>query len=397
MGFRMRAWSYALVGLLAFLFGAAAGPKEFALQKVGGAFYVPVRTLPGLRAYEDKARGRILVEGKGGDQKAFFLPGSRYAVIGQKFILLDGPPLIEKGEILLPAGFVHTEMVDWVTGGSTLAAAIPPPAREKPLTPKAPSPKPPVKTAATPEKAKSAVPAVVESAVAFCSRNQPVKRIFLDSGHGGSDLGASFSGVYEKDVVLRFAQLMAEELRRHGFLVSFSRTKDVFLPLDIRSQLARDWKSDIFISLHMNSAKASDAHGTETYILSSDATDADARKLALKENSIASAVPGGDNPLRDILWDMEQTQYLQLSAHLAAHIQKTIVTSARKGLKNRGVRQAPFFVLSRAAMPAVLVELGYLSNTQDRQLLTNRQNQNTLAKALALGVKNYAEFCLKRK
>ncbi|MGZ3693870.1 MAG: N-acetylmuramoyl-L-alanine amidase family protein, partial [Bdellovibrionota bacterium] len=207
-----------------------------------------------------------------------------------------------------------------------------------------------------------------------------------------------------KNITLGFSRLVADELRRRGFEVSFSRTRDVFLPLDIRTKLAAKWKADLFVSIHVNSSQRSDAHGTETYILNQEATDAEARKLALIENSIASSAKERQSAVQDILWDMEQTAYLQDSAYLASYLQGALVANAHDLLlkekiagdwKNRGVRQAPFYVLNRAAMPAVLVELGYLSNPRDRKLLLSKSFQESLAKALADGVKKYKEECRK--
>lgn len=108
--------------------------------------------------------------------------------------------------------------------------------------------------------------------------------------------------------------------------------------------------------------------------------------------------------MQDILWDMEQTAYLQESAYLASYIQEALVAHAhdlvrQKKLgsdwKNRGVRQAPFYVLNRAPMPAILVEIGYLSNSSDRKLMEQKIFQESLAKALAEGVKKYREACPK--
>jgi N-acetylmuramoyl-L-alanine amidase len=241
----------------------------------------------------------------------------------------------------------------------------------------------------------------------FCSARSPVERIFLDPGHGGTDLGASIGRLHEKDITLSFAKLVDAELKAQGFKVTLSRSRDVVLPLDIRTQLAQQSKAQVFISIHMNSSPSSEAHGTETYILSADATDAEARKLAIQENSILKQVPSsGANAVRDILYDMEQTVYLQESAYLAAEIQQSTVRAAhallkdakvKREWKDRGVRQAPFFVLSRASMPAVLLELGYLSSPHDRAQLLSQKFQASLAKALAEGVKMYRESCKFRK
>ncbi|NUM89239.1 MAG: N-acetylmuramoyl-L-alanine amidase, partial [Bdellovibrionales bacterium] len=182
--------------------------------------------------------------------------------------------------------------------------------------------------------------------------------------------------------------------------------KDVFLPLDVRSRLAQDWKADLFLSLHVNSAPGFEAEGTETYILSADATDAAARKLALIENAIPEKAKKQGSAVQEILWDIQQMAYLQDSAYLASYIQEQVEAAARRlhanrvirsKWKNRGVRQAPFFVLNRASMPAALVELGYVTNSRDRQLLTQRFFLESLARAVADGVTKYRDSCRKRR
>ncbi|MCO5143211.1 MAG: N-acetylmuramoyl-L-alanine amidase [Oligoflexia bacterium] len=227
-------------------------------------------------------------------------------------------------------------------------------------------------------------------------------KIFLDPGHGGEDAGATRGGIKEKDLVLKFAGLLEQELRQNNYGVMLSRKKDVFLPLEVRSKLAEKWDADLFVSLHANSSKVSSVHGSETYILSQDATDNEARKLALLENSIVKEAKSSGSAIQDILWDMEQTQYLQESAFLASHIQQAIAATSKtlyekkvvqNKWKNRGVRQAPFYVLSRAPMPAVLVEIGYLTNANDRKMLESTNFLQELAKAVAQGIQKYKKSC----
>lgn len=307
------------------------------------------------KSYYEPKSGKLLFEGKG-KAPVIFLLNSPYALQGEKFLSLPQGPFAQGNKILLAADSAQRvfDIKDKI-----------------------------------PEKGQA------------CHREHPIKKIFLDPGHGGSDVGTKKQGVNEKDIVLKFSRLVADELRRRGFEVAFSRTKDVYLPLDIRTKLAKEWKADLFISLHVNSSPSPEAHGTETYILNQDATDAEARRLALLENSIAYESSVKQSAVVDILWDMEQTAYLQDSAYLASSIQGAIVSNAHDLLrkqkagdwKNRGVRQAPFFVLNRATMPAVLVELGYLSNVRDRKLLTEKIFQESLAKALAEGVSEFKENC----
>lgn len=328
--------------------------------------------IAGLKVFQAGINERILLDG---EKQALLLPGSPYFIVDGTFLVSSSAPEVVKGEVLLPADLVEL-----------LSVRLVPKANQEKL-----------------ELFLERVSERIENA--SCSLERPVKKIFVDPGHGGADLGTKQGTLYEKDIVLKFSKILADELRRRGFEVTFSRTKDVFLPLDLRSQLASNWNADVFLSLHVNSAPGFEANGTETYILSSDATDAAARKLALLENTLPKEAKAKASAVQDILWDMHQTAFLQDSARLGAYIQQEVADSASELRKegklklkwrNRGVRQAPFFVLSRAPMPAVLVELGYLTNRKDRRLLTEKFFQESLAKALADGVKKFRAICKKR-
>lgn len=323
------------------------------------------------RAFADRSSGRVLLERKD-HMPLILLLDSRYALQGERFLSLPQAPFQRSGKVLLSSESGERLFLPVLKAEERVALD------------------------SLLKRSKGTVEA------AGCNLDRPVKRIFLDPGHGGEDSGTKHGTLKEKDIVLKFSTLAADELRRRGFTVSFSRTRDVFLPLDIRTKIAEKWKADVFISLHVNSSPAPGAHGTETYILSQEATDAEARRLALLENSIAEKAKASDGAVQDILWDMEQTAYLQDSAYLASYLQGAIVDNAKALLaqkklpgdwKNRGVLQAPFYVLNRAPMPAILVELGYLSNDRDRKLLSQKFFQESLAKALAEGVKKYKEAC----
>lgn len=351
---------------------AAESPPEWIVVEK-----IPYLTLEGWEAktsfhpFVDPKTGRIFLERKG-QAPLLLLLDAPYALQGGKFLALPQAPFARGGRVLLSAESAERTLL--------------------PLLPK---------------KEREAFREFLQSAKggdSGCVGGRNVKRIFLDPGHGGDDVGTVASKAREKDIVLKFSRLAADELRRRGFQVSFSRTKDVFLPLEIRPKLAKEWKADLFISIHVNSSPSPAAHGTETYILNQEATDAEARKLALLENSIAGQASDKASAVQDILWDMEQTAYLQESAYLASYIQEALVAHAhdlvrQKKLgsdwKNRGVRQAPFYVLNRAPMPAILVEIGYLSNSNDRKLMEQKIFQESLAKALAEGVKKYREACPK--
>jgi N-acetylmuramoyl-L-alanine amidase len=320
----------------------------------------------GFRPYIDDQSGRILLERKS-TPPVILLLDSPYALVGERFLEIPEAPIQRGKDVLLSQESAEQVLLPLLSTSE-----------------------------------KSGLESAMKGATSGCTKN--VVRVFLDPGHGGDDTGTKKAGIKEKDIVLNFSRRVADELRRRGFVVSFSRTKDVFVPLEIRPKLAKEWHADLFVSIHVNSSPAQSAQGTETYILSQDATDESARKLALLENSIAGKAKEKESAVQDILWDVEQTAYLQDSAYLASDIQEAIVAQVHDlfqkeklsgGWRNRGVRQAPFYVLDRAEMPAVLVEIGYLSNPKDRKFMGEKIFQESLAKAIAEGVKKYKEACRK--
>jgi N-acetylmuramoyl-L-alanine amidase len=364
-----------LCGLL-LLWPSACFPEALPWVMVEKKPYLPLEEWgksTGFQPFVDKASGRVLLERKGRPPLILLLD-SPYSLSGEKFLALPEPPIQRGSKVLLSLGSAERALL--------------------PLLPKD-------------EKKKmeeSLANVKGQAAASSCISERPIQRIFLDPGHGGEDHGTNSQGVREKDIVLQFSRLAADELRRRGFTVSFSRTKDIFLPLEIRPKLAKEWKADLFLSIHVNSSPSASAQGTETYILSQEATDAEARKLALLENSIASEAKNKESAVQDILWDMEQTSYLQDSAYLASYVQGAIVDNLHDlfrekkipgNWKNRGVRQAPFYVLNRAPMPAILLEIGYLSNASDRKIMGEKFFQESLAKSIAEGVKKYREACRK--
>lgn len=213
--------------------------------------------------------------------------------------------------------------------------------------------------------------------------------IVLDPGHGGSDTGAiGPGGTQEKDITLRLARLLADGLRRRlPVRVELTRDEDAELPLPTRSALANQSKADLFLSIHLNSAPGAGARGTETYFLSLEASDERAAQAAEDANRAAG---GHADPLTDlqlILWDMAQSRHLAASQSLANLIQEEL--NQTLSLRDRGVKQAPFSVLMGAAMPAVLVELGFLSNPEEEQRLLDPEYQRQLTDALVRAVARF--------
>ncbi|MBI5971361.1 MAG: N-acetylmuramoyl-L-alanine amidase [Deltaproteobacteria bacterium] len=213
--------------------------------------------------------------------------------------------------------------------------------------------------------------------------------VVLDPGHGGPDAGAvGPGGTLEKDLVLSVAKKAGETLQKTpGIKVLFTRTDDTFVTLAGRTVFANDNKADVFVSIHANAAKRKAAVGVETFFLSLDATDDEARLTAAYENAGVSMSfkYGEDNDeVREILVDLENNVAHHLSAMLAETIQSKVFEAA--GKENRGVKQAPFVVLYGAAMPAVLVEIGFVSNKAEEKRLASVKEQERIAASITDGI-----------
>ncbi len=218
-------------------------------------------------------------------------------------------------------------------------------------------------------------------------RGVGIRAIVVDPGHGGGDTGAiGPSGSAEKDLTLILARTLQRQLRRRiPVKVVLTRDEDVELPPDTRAALANQQKADLFISLHLNSVLEADAHGAETYFSSLEASDEQAARAAAVENRSGDGDPRYD--LQLILWDLAQSHHLAESQRLASLIQEEL--NLALGLTNRGVKQAPFRVLLGAAMPAVLVELGFLSNPNEETKLQDPEYREQLVDSVVRAVMRY--------
>lgn len=223
-----------------------------------------------------------------------------------------------------------------------------------------------------------------------------LKVVVIDPGHGGHDSGAvGPGGAVEKDIALNLAKKLARRIEeRLGCKVLLTRTEDVFIPLDERTAFANSHRADIFISIHANAAVNRDANGVETYFLNFEATDEDARRVAAFENSI---VPVGGKPageeaddLKFILLDLVNTESHHESSRLAESVHLSLLKLTGKG--NRGVKQAPFAVLAGATMPAILVEVGFISNPAEERWLSSGAEQSMVADSIADGVAGFRKM-----
>jgi len=211
-----------------------------------------------------------------------------------------------------------------------------------------------------------------------------VAPVVVDAGHGGVDLGArGVNGALEKDLTLAVARRLAAELRARRIPVVETRTKDVFIPLVERTAIANKAHARLYVSIHANSAPEPEVSGTETYFLSVDASDAEAMRVALTENDVyqqEGTASDSHDVVGSILGDLIRTEHLRESSDLAATLQRGL---AKLPAQSRGVKQAPFVVLTGVNMPAALVEIGFVTNAAEVKRLGQRDAQTAIAKALA--------------
>ncbi len=219
-----------------------------------------------------------------------------------------------------------------------------------------------------------------------------VSRVVIDAGHGGHDTGTiGKGGLREKDLVVDISRRLGELIQTHlGADVIYTRSTDRFVSLKERTKLANDSKADLFVSVHANSSKLRSIRGVETYYLSLT-TNPSALGVASRENAAAQR---SIHELENLLSKIALTEKIEESREFAGKIQKSLyggLARKTKGLSDRGVRKAPFMVLVGAKMPAVLAEVGFLSNPKDEKLLKSSSYRQNIAKHLFEGVSAYAD------
>jgi N-acetylmuramoyl-L-alanine amidase len=223
----------------------------------------------------------------------------------------------------------------------------------------------------------------------------PLRTIVLDAGHGGHDSGAvGPGGLMEKELVLevtrRAAKIAEQQL---GVKVLLSRDGDHFVPLRDRTSFANRERADLFVSIHANAHRVAASEGLEVYFLSTEATDNAARQLAAAENSVVqlekppTARAGRADIVRTILWDLAQSEFQAESSRLA----ETVLDSMTQALRipHRGVKQAGFYVLGGAAMPAILIEIGFVTNPKEEKRLKDPRYRDEIARAIVSALADY--------
>ncbi|MCG8470614.1 MAG: N-acetylmuramoyl-L-alanine amidase [Desulfobacterales bacterium] len=220
-----------------------------------------------------------------------------------------------------------------------------------------------------------------------------VRRIVIDPGHGGKDGGAPgyYKGVTEKKVVLAIAKKLAAKLKKElKCEVILTRNSDRFLTLEQRTSFANKKRADLFISIHANASRNRKAYGVETYFLNL-AKDRASINVAARENATSEK---NISDLHTILNSLMKNAKINESSRLARYVQTSLVGSLKgkySKIQDKGVKQAPFYVLLGARMPAILVETAFISNKRECKRLTSSAYQNRICDGIVKGVKRYIE------
>ncbi len=225
-----------------------------------------------------------------------------------------------------------------------------------------------------------------------------IDTIVIDAGHGGKDPGSiGIHHLKEKDVALPIALKLGKIIQKKmpGVKVVYTRKTDKFIPLRTRTQIANEHNGKVFICIHANWNRKKSANGFETYILGPE-KGKQAKNVVLKENSVIQFEDPGSQQqykgINNILATMAQSAFMRQSEHLASLVQEELYRKLRSlNLKNRGVKQAPFWVMVGASMPSILVETGFISNPHDARILRTASYQQKIAEGIFAGLKKFKQ------
>lgn len=235
---------------------------------------------------------------------------------------------------------------------------------------------------------------LTSSAAARATRYHKNELIVIDAGHGGHDTGAIAAGRKEKDLVLQIAKKLEKQLKKRGYSVYMTRKRDRFLKLPQRTRIADKKEAKVFISIHANSVprrKRNKVHGVETFFLQTT-RDAKSQRIAARENRAVLKGAGSKLSKQVIIDSVLNGPKIVQSNKLAIDVQRGMMSNLRshyRGVKDGGVRSAPFWVLVGASRPSILVEVGYISNPKERKRLFTAQYQVLIAKGIAEGIDRY--------
>lgn len=312
-----------------------------------------------------------------------------FAFHNGKSIELKTPPVLKDNKIWMDAAdtakFVFTKTVSSSSAPKTVSSssAVKPASSSSSATLKASS--------------SSVVSVAVAAPKNETAGTREVKTIVIDPGHGGKDSGALGAKAQEKDIVLTVGKLLKKELEKEGFKVKMTRDKDVFIELGQRANLANQWDGDLFISLHCNAVDATPERkkqikGYHVYVLRAPESEEDAA-IARRENKVATLY--GEKNAKE---ELSPIEWFKLEARLEKYKQNSYMFTeemlkANEGYKIRkqagGVGGAGFMVLVGALMPAVLYEIGFISNLDDEAYMMSDAGQKDIAERISKAVSNY--------
>jgi N-acetylmuramoyl-L-alanine amidase len=218
-----------------------------------------------------------------------------------------------------------------------------------------------------------------------------IGKIVIDPGHGGHDTGTiGPNGLKEKDLVLEVSKRLGRLLEtRLGAEVVYTRKDDTFIPLETRTAIANQQRADLFVSVHANSSGDPDARGVETYYLNFTSS-ADALEVAARENAVSDK---SIYELQDLVKKIALKEKIEESREFAADVQNSLYSGLEAkapGLRNRGVKKAPFIVLIGANMPSILAEISFVSNPEDERRLKTAEYRQRIAESFYRGIAKYA-------
>jgi N-acetylmuramoyl-L-alanine amidase len=220
--------------------------------------------------------------------------------------------------------------------------------------------------------------------------------VVIDAGHGGHDTGATEANKKEKDLVLQITKKLYKEFKSEGYRVYMTRAIDRFLKLGQRTRIADKKDAQVFISIHANaiadSSRFNEVEGVETYYLQKT-RDAKSQRIAAREN--ASVLQGADSLSQNVIIDSVLNGPKIIESHkLAIDVQQNMVKNLKSefnGVKDGGVRPAPFYVLVGASRPSILVEVGYITNAKERKRLFTSDYQEEIVEGIVKGVGRYID------
>lgn len=226
-----------------------------------------------------------------------------------------------------------------------------------------------------------------------------IRVIIIDPGHGGDDPGAIGQlGLREKEVVLKVALKLKKILEKKlkNVKIVLTRSKDIFVPLKKRAQIANKYvnknTAGIFISIHANASYNKKTTGYETFVLSPVASDDEARAVAAMENGIIDPLPKNESTVGRIITQLLSNEYIRESLKLAEFVQKGYKTYLPSNIPDRGIKKALFYVLEGTLMPAILTEIGFITNRKEEKLMRKDKYQWKIAQGMASGILKFINW-----